>query len=51
MAGINADQLRHILANARSGGRRVEPFSSGDGAEWLGWKQNFTITAAINWMG
>ncbi len=48
MAGIPADQLRQILAAARSGGRRTEPFSSGDGAEWLGWRQNFTITAAIN---
>ncbi len=48
MAGISADQLRQILAAARSGGRRTEPFSFGDGAGWLGWKQNFTITAAIN---
>ncbi len=48
MAGIPADQLCQILAAARSGGRRTEPFSSGDGAEWLGWRQNFTITAAIN---
>ncbi len=48
MAGIPADQLRQTLAAARSGGRRTEPFSSGDGAEWLGWRQNFTITAAIN---
>ncbi len=48
MAGINADQLRQILQGARGGGRRVEPFSSGDEAEWLGWRQNFTITAAIN---
>ncbi len=48
MAGIPADQLRHILVAARSGGRRTEPFSSGEGAEWLVWRQNFTITAAIN---
>ncbi len=48
MAGINADQLRRILAAAHGGGRLVEPFSSGDEAEWLGWRQNFTITAAIN---
>ncbi len=48
MAGIPADQLRQILVAARSGGRRTEPFSSGEGAEWLVWRQNFTITAAIN---
>ncbi len=48
MAGIPADQLRQILVAARSGGRRTEPYSSGDGAKWLGWRQNFTITAAIN---
>ncbi len=47
-AGIPANQLRQILAAARSSGCRTEPFSSGDGAEWLGWRQNFTIKAAIN---
>ncbi len=40
--------MRQILAAARGGGRRVEPFSSGDETEWLGWRQNFSITAAIN---
>ena len=48
MAGIPADQLRQILAADHSGGRRTELFSSSNGAEWLGWRQNFTITAAIN---
>ena len=46
---MNEVQFREFLAAARpAGNRKLEAFSSGDGVEWLAWRNNFEITVTIN---
>ncbi len=49
MTGFSVDKPRQILAAACSGGTGWSPSAlHGNRAEWLGWRKNITITAAIN---
>ena len=46
---MNEAQFRELLGAIRpQGNRKLEAFSSGDGVEWLAWRNNFEITATIN---
>ncbi len=51
---MDADQFAQFMDAVRMNrpsSKKVEPFSSGDGVEWVTWRSNFELTARINQWG
>ena len=47
-AAMDAAQLAQLLALVRPASKRVTPFTSGDGLEFVSWRRNFRLAVQIN---